>query len=344
MPAETSFESPPMVSIVILNYNGRDLLRPCLESVLESDYPRFEVLLVDNGSTDDSVQSVRDLVDKDSRIKLILNGSNLGFAEGNNVAIKHVKGEYVVILNNDTEVRRDWLNHLVEVMEQDHTIGIAQSKLLLMKDRKRLDSAGAYLTNFGFLFQRGLGELDYGQYDATDEIFSAKAASIIIRKDLIDRVGLFDPEYFLYLEETDLCFRTWLIGLRVVFAPRSVVYHYWGAITVPKVGREIPFYSCRNYAMTLIKNLEFGNLLRIMPIHTLLWVFLAIRFIVQGRIQRAKTIGRALIWIFKALPKIWAKRERVQHLTRKVSDKDLMPRVMRKPNPAYFYRFMKTYL
>jgi len=147
----------PLVSIIIVNFNDKRHLYRCLSSILKSEYPSFEIIVVDNGSTDGSVELVKKLFGNNPRIKLIQNERNLGPAAGRNIGAEVAKGRYLAFLDNDTEVNPKWLKEAVKVMESDLTIGAAQCKLLLMGHRNRFDYAGDYLSPYGFLIQSGNG-------------------------------------------------------------------------------------------------------------------------------------------------------------------------------------------
>jgi GT2 family glycosyltransferase len=137
-------ESNPLVSIVVLNYNGEKYLQNCIRTVLENKYPNFEVLLVDNASTDGSIAPIQDRYGADPRLQIIVSKKNLGFSGGNNLGLKYSKGKYIVFLNNDTTVEPDWLIHLVDALENDSTIGIAQSLIYAMDKRSVLSAGWVY--------------------------------------------------------------------------------------------------------------------------------------------------------------------------------------------------------
>jgi len=331
----------PFVSVVILNYNGKEFLKCCLRSVLDSDYPNFEVIVVDNGSTDSSAEFVKEMFGGDPRLKILLNHRNLGFAEGNNVGIKVAKGKYIVLLNNDTETSSLWLKEIAKVMESDLTAGACQSKLLLMSDRKTLDSVGAYLSPFGLLVHKGIGEVDRGQFDNIHEIFTAKGAALTIRREVLEEVGLFDSEFFAYLEETDLCWRIWLSGYTVLFVPRSIVYHAWGS-TLSKIGPLyaryiLRFHATKNYIKTLLKNLDTRNVFKILPVHICIWLGIVLLFILRRRLHDAMFTMKAICWNLINLKHIWDERVMVQHHIRRVSDNQIFSRIMRKVALRHLY-------
>ena len=171
----------PLVSVVILNYNGRKFVERCLKSVLNTQYSNFEVIFVDNASTDGSFELVKSLFNLNGRLKIIRNDRNLGFAEGNNVGFTYSKGNHIVFLNIDTEVDRRWLRELIMVMEYNLKIGATQSKLVKMCDHNQLDSIGQSIVFLGYGYPIDNG-VDKKQFNHVKEIFCADGAAILVRR------------------------------------------------------------------------------------------------------------------------------------------------------------------
>jgi GT2 family glycosyltransferase len=218
-------DSPPLVSVVIVNYNGLKFLEKCLAAALGQTYPAFEVLLVDNGSSDGSVSFVRE---RFPAVKVIETGRNLGFAAGNNAGIRAAKGDLIATLNNDTEVTPGWLTALVRPMVADPSVGMCASKMLLMREPGVIDSTGIEISRSGACWDRGMFEPDDGRYGIADEIFGPCAGAALYRKKMLDEVGLFDEDFFTYMEDVDLAFRGNLAGWKCMYAPAAIVYHYHG--------------------------------------------------------------------------------------------------------------------
>jgi hypothetical protein len=300
-----------------------------------TDYPNFEVILVDNASSDGSPDFANDEFGHCLRLKIIENTANLGFAEANNIGVRHTHGKYVALLNNDTVVDKTWLTELTKVMENDVSIGAAQSKLLLMDQPTRYDCAGGFLNYNGETYARGRFFTDKGQYEKVEEIFTCKGAAMILRRDVLRKVGLFDPTYFFYYEETDLCWRIWLAGYKVVYVPSSVVYHK-GEGSVPKETSQQIFFQVylfnRNRITTLLKNYEIQNLFA----HLMPWLLLEARNIVSAGLRgyrRSKALyslasSKAILWNLENLSNIWKKRLYVQKNVRRVRDSEVMPRMV----------------
>jgi GT2 family glycosyltransferase len=334
----------PLVSVVILNFNGKKFLNKCLSTVLASEQLNFEVILVDNASKDGSTEIAQANFPQ-SNLMIIRNGKNLGFAEGNNIGARIARGKYVVFLNNDTEVEKEWLKELVEVMQSDETIGAAQSKLLSF-DRKTIDSKGDFINSYGMGWMRGLGEEDKLQYDKKTEIFSARGASMIVRKQILHEVGYFDSDFFMLYEDIDLCWRIRLSGYKVSYVPKSIVYHFGSGTSKEDFSREESnYYEIRNRIFTLIKNYDLQNLL-INGIKTLSVEF-ALFLIVFFSPSRRYNLSRikAHLWIVLNFGCIWRKRLTFQSLKRKVPDEKIK-RLMIKGNSPFlrtiWYIFYKN--
>jgi|WetSurMetagenome_2_1015567.scaffolds.fasta_scaffold138047_1 GT2 family glycosyltransferase len=314
--------SLPSVSVIILNYNSKKFLEKCLGSVFRSNYPDLEVVFVDNASTDGSVDFIKERFGSKSSLIIVQNSENLGFAEGNNAGMRIASGEYFVLLNNDTEVDENWLLELVSVMESDCRIGAAQCKLISANERKRLDSAGGFIDRFGFSIERGAGEEDWGQYDNKDEIFYAKGAGFAVRRCVLNEIGFLDKDYFLYFEETDLCWRIWLSGYRIVFAPKSVVYHFgFGSILVTKPRKNLTFeyHNTKNQIMTLLKNYELSNLVKYVPAVVFLKALFDFATFRTDHFVRV----RGILYVIRNADKIWMKRKNIQKNMRRKRDKAL---------------------
>ena len=328
----------PLVSIIIVNYNGEEYLESCINSVLSAEYPNFEVILFDNASTDNSLVLIEQLLEHEPRLVIVRNPKNLGFAEGNNIGITASKGKYVVFLNNDTQVTPNWLNELVEVLEEDPLIGAGQSKLLQINDIGYIDSVGDFIDYFGATFCRGNKERDSGQYHNIEEIFSARGAAMILRRDVISEVGAFDPLFFIRCEDIDICWRIRLRGYKVVLVPSSVVYHAGGSATSEMQSSKVLFHGVKNVIMMLLKNYSFTNLVKYNPLLTASGsVFLDL--IARKNIPYAFTRLEAVFWVLKNLKHVWRNRQIVQERIRKVSDSEPMKHMARTNYAQYFKLF-----
>ncbi|NJD54175.1 MAG: glycosyltransferase family 2 protein [Candidatus Methanoperedens sp.] len=214
------------VSIIVLNWNGKQYLETCLSSLVRQTYKNIEIIFVDNGSSDGSIDFVRN---KFPGIVISGHTTNLGFAEGVNSGIRISKGEFIATINNDAQADENWVNNLVRVIESDPGIGCCASKMMRYYDRNIIDSAGIVIYQNGNAYDRGREEKDTGQYDKMEEIFGSCAGAAIYRREMLDEIGLFDKEYFAYFEDVDLSFRMHLFGWKCIFAPDAIVYHMHSA-------------------------------------------------------------------------------------------------------------------
>ena len=236
--------SAPKVSIIIVNYNGKELLQKCLDSLLKVNYDNFEIILVDNNSTDGSVEFITKNYPSLIIIKL---DSNKGFAEPNNVAAKISKGKYLLFLNNDTVVTPNFISEMVKVMETDKKIAICQS--LLLKPDGSVDSSGDFIDHLGVVYNSKT------EIDEIREVSSARGASMLVRSDIFEKLDGFDQKFFVTFEDVDLCWRSWILGYRVLIIPTSIVYHE-GGITIKKIKSEIAFHGFKNQLAMKITNFE----------------------------------------------------------------------------------------
>jgi len=326
----------PSISIVILNFNGREFLDRCLGSVLGTDYSNFEVIFVDNASTDGSIQFIKEKFGKNPRLKIIQNKRNLGFAEGNNIGARAAKGELIVFLNTDTKVPPNWLNELMRTMGFNLDIGICQSKLMFMYDKNKLESAGGFIDYYGFPYMRG-GEESIREN--VSDIFFAEGAAMIVRKKVLDEVGLFDPAFFCYSEEVDLCWRAQLKGYRVVYVPTSTVYHAVRG-TASKFGvtefeQFANFHTYKNIISMLSKNYEINNLVKYLPVSLTIMFIISISPIKSGKFNialiRLNAYLKAIYWNILNFKHIWRKRLTVQYSIRREADEKIKEIMIRKP-------------
>ena len=322
----------PRISIIILNYNGSKYIERCIESVLKSEYDNFELLIVDNNSTDESMDIINTVFNNDYRIKLIRNNKNLGFAEGNNIGAQHATGKYLVMLNIDTVVHPKWLAEIISVMESDRTIGVAQPKLMLLDNKSIFDSAGDYLDFYGFSFRRGgeWFEKDIGQFDTVHDIFSARGAALVTRKEIVQTIGLFDGDYFLDFEDIDFCWRVRLYGKRVVFVPRSIVYHKGAGISSQADFDIKNMHPTKNLLMTMVKNYDTNHMIKFVIIpHIVSFItgfFILEQIIIRrgDRLKRIKYRIQGYYWLVCNMKKLQSKRYNIQNTIRKTPDSEIM--------------------
>lgn len=242
----------PLVSIVSINYDQPIVTCEMLASLRKVTYPNFETLIVDNASPTTSPLSIKENFPE---IQLIISEKNLGFAGGNNIAIKQAKGDYILLLNNDTEVKPDFLDSLVELMESDKTIGIASSKILYFYEDNVIQYAGipAISPITSRAGSDGDKEVDKGQYNQVKETFYPHGACMMIRKSVLEEIGLLYEGYFLYYEEYDFAERVRRAGYKIYYQPKSEIFHKESIST----GKNSPlktYYLNRNRVLFLRRN------------------------------------------------------------------------------------------
>ena len=179
----------PLVSVVLQNYNGKAHLEKWLNSVLNVDYPNIEVILVDDASTDDSLEFLSKISESDSRLKVIRNQERVGISAGRNVGIREAKGKYIYFLDNDVKVDSKSIEELVAVCESDSTIGAAQSKVIFMGSSNKINSAGGFIDDTGEVVLRGLKEIDHGQHDKVSEVFFASGCALFSTRNVLIEAG-----------------------------------------------------------------------------------------------------------------------------------------------------------
>jgi len=318
-------KNPPEVSVIIVNYNGVHLLKECLESLQGQTFKDFEIVLVDNASTDGSVAFVKNAYPD---VTVIENRENLGYGGGNNAGIRQSHGRYVVLLNNDTKVDPQWLEKLMGPAERDDRAGMCASKIMNYYHPEIIDNAGLLIYRDGVARGRGRLEKDAGQYSHEEEVIFPSGCAGLYRRDMLEEIGLFDEDFFLYVDDVDIGFRARLAGWKCIYAPEAVVYHKYSATTEPYSSLKAYLVE-RNRIWVVIKCFPAG--LAIASIFPTL-----LRYLMQGygivtgkgagsRLVRTgsgagsiRILVRAYVSAFRKFGKMQGKRQQISK-TRKVS-------------------------
>jgi GT2 family glycosyltransferase len=214
-----------LISVIIVNWNRRELLRASLASVSRQQGAEFEVIVVDNGSTDGSA----DLAEREFGCRVIRNPDNRGFCAANNQGIAAARGDFVALLNNDAEAEPGWLAALRAVFDERPEIGMAASKILVYEDPQRIDKAGHLIYPDGQNRGRGTGTIDRGQFDSLEECLWPDGCAAMYRKRMLDQIGGFDEDFFAYADDAELGLRARIGGWRCLYVPDAVVRHHRGA-------------------------------------------------------------------------------------------------------------------
>src|SRR3989344_4808814 len=330
-----SMHNNPLVSVIIVNWNGRRFLENCLGSLSKVIYKNTEIFFVDNASKDDSVAFVKKNY---PNIKIIKNSKNLGYAGGHERAFRKASGELILLLSTDTIVEKNLLAELVEAVYSEENIGAVMPKLLMYPRKNLIDSIGSFFLPSGILYHMGRDkDQSKPQYNKSMEIFSGKGACLLFKKDVLKKTGLFDKDYFAYFEETDLCHRIWLSGNKIIYWPGTSVCHIGGGASKQMVAAFILFHSYKNILCTYIKNLSHKYLIRILPITLIIYQFGFFAYLFVGKFSIAWAFQKSIIWNVRNLPATLKKRRFVQNKIRTVSDDYFLPRVTRHVSLRYYY-------
>lgn len=304
----------PGVTVVILNWNGKHWLEQFLPSVVASTYQGMEVLVVDNGSTDDSIDFVRKTYPQVSLLEL---PENYGFAEGNNKAIPHIQTPYFVLLNSDVEVTPNWLEPLVDFMESHPEAAAIQPKILAQRNKEYFEYAGAaggYMDRFGYPFCRGrifdVVEKDEGQYQRPEPIFWATGACCFIRTEVVQKIGLFAPDFFAHMEEIDFCWRALNHGHQIYCEPASTVYHVGGGM-LPQGNPRKTYLNVRNSLACLYRNLPRGKVFGRVIIRLLLDGVWGAQLLLKGEFKSIGAILRGHFHFYGRLGKLRKQRREI---------------------------------
>jgi GT2 family glycosyltransferase len=244
------------VSVLVVNWNGERFLKDCLGALSDQSYGNREIILVDNGSTDNSLGLTRENF---PAVRIVALAENRGFAGGNAAGLKIAEGAFIALVNNDARVDKAWLENLIQPMLRDYAVGICASKLIF-KNTEKLNSAGDGLTTAGVGFNRGLGG-DAGAFNVAELVFGACGAAVLYRRRMLDEIGFLDEDFFLYDEDTDLSFRAQLAGWKCCYVPAALAYHEANA-TSGRLSDLHVYYHTRNLEFVWIKNMPSEIMLR----------------------------------------------------------------------------------
>ncbi|MCC0683608.1 glycosyltransferase family 2 protein [Clostridioides sp. ZZV14-6345] len=245
-----------MVDIIIPNYNGSKYLKKCIESILKQKYSKFRIIIIDNNSTDDIYNIIKNY--KNLIFKKL--DKNYGFSKAVNEGIKLSKSDYVVLLNNDTEIKDDWLEKMLAKIKSDEKIFSVCSKMIKYNDKTLIDDAGDEYTLFSWTIKRGDGK-KINRFNRDKSVFSSCAGAAIYRKDILEEIGYFDETFFAYMEDVDICYRAKINGYKNMYCADAQVYHVGSATSGSKYNSFKVKLSARNNVYVIYKNLPFFQIL-----------------------------------------------------------------------------------
>jgi GT2 family glycosyltransferase len=325
---------PPLVSFIVVNWNGAGYLEECLSALENQSYSINEILVVDNGSTDSS----REILARFPRIRVIWNETNRGFGSANNQALAQSGGEMIAFINNDTVLDRDWLTRILEPMEQSPEVGMCAGKTLSYFDHNIIDNTGHLLYWDGVNRGRGRMQKDEGQFDSVHNALFPSGCASLFRTETLRQIGCFDEDFYLYGDDTELGLRARLTGWECAFVPSAVAYHRYS-------GSSSPYHPMKFY---FVERNRFWVALKYFPAELLLlnplfsgarWIYHAIALLrgkgVSGEFsQRETSFQLVKLWFhaqisaWSAAPKFWRKRRELfkkYHWTRRRFYKCFLP-------------------
>ncbi len=327
----------PFISIIIANRNGEKYLKTCITSVLKSSTKNYEILFIDNRSTDSSIEIINEFARKDSRIRILINEANKGVPFSRNRAIKEAKGDILVFLDNDTKVDKDWLGGIIQTFSADRTIGALQCKIFDFKKTDLIQEIGMKLYPYtGFGTTLGRGEKDHGQFDNPVEII-ALGAALAVKKDVARRVGGFDLKLMHTTDDLDFSWRIWISGYRVMLSPNSRIYHY-----TKEHGHDyrMYFHLSKNSLRMITKNYESPNVIKFLPFSLTFNIIGAISvLLLRGSIAGISGVALGIAWYIYTLPDTLRERSKVQKL-RRSKDKEIFDKIMVSTN---IFSILKIY-
>lgn len=330
------------VSVILCHHKGFNFVPKCIRSIRKNIGVKAEIIVV-TSCRDSEIHNFK-------CDQLIFHDG--GPSEKRNVGARYANNDYLFFLDDDTELEPLFLLEMVKGMDQKG-VGMVYGKTLNMERRTMLDNAGSFLTWTGFLWAReesGAIE-DNGQFDEPEYIFAGKGAAMALRRDTFEKVGGFDPIYEILAEETDISWKVWFIGQKVLWVPKAVLYHAFNTKYKPwsyfYTNKRVYYNGCRNYIIMLAKFLEWHNFIRVIPLHFMVWFFAGFGMIVTGKFAAGFLIWKGLLYHLN--PYFIAdtlKRRRETQALRTKSDKKLFRFIMRQPRFSFywnrFWHYIKT--
>lgn len=276
-----------LASIIIVNWNAKSYLKGCIDSVLSQSFTDYEVILVDNASSDDSVDFVKNNF---PQVTIIQNKENVGFAEGNNIGIKNSQGEIIVLLNPDTVTEKDWLSILINTIRSSKKIAAVTGKMYYLGDKYGKD---AVFCTWSKIDPFSAAPYNFHESEPVSKVDYLSGAAMAIKKDVLDNIGLMDSDYFLYFEETDLCARMIRAGYDLMYIPSAIVWH---AVSPLSNSKNKIYYMERSRIRFALKNFDSSYILSFFFIFFGETIFVILRDIKNRNFSRTKTRLRAIWW------------------------------------------------
>ena len=343
---------PDLVSVIVINWNGERYIKQCLSSLMKQTYPKIEIIVVDNGSLDKSVTTIKNYFPE---VRLIKLSHNYGFAKANTIGLRQAQGEFICLLNNDAVAHANWVQELTEAAKARPKVAACTSKMLNYRNRKIIDSAGDGYTRMGFPDKIGAGLPQNVNYDHVREVISACAGAALYKRSVLEVVGFFDEDFFSYMEDIDLSLRINRAGYTRIYVPTAAVYHHGSASTGSKINPFTIYWSTRNYLPVIIKNMPATLIARYIPF-MVAWQFYWIIACIKKKVLRAYCKGmrdalrpRFFVTMLKrrkGLKKIWrlpAKElhRRIVKAEREIFEGIYRKRMLQGRSPASIQAYLK---
>lgn len=311
-----------IISIVIANFNGEKYLDDCLRSIFKSTLLNFEVIIVDDGSIDNS-NKILQKYEKKERVKIYYFEINRGAAYARNFGVKQSKGKYILFIDFDCEIEKNCLKEIINKFDNSKKIGGIILKLIT--DNGKLDNAGHFYSIFGFPYEIGSGENPVN-YQKEMSVFGAKTSGLAVRKELIKKVGGFDEDYLISGEDTDFSWRIGMTGYGLIYLPTAIGNHHQKKIKNKSVNYRILYEGLKNNLSNIIKNSPIHVILWMIPIHFLSLMILSFKLIGQRRVDDSLLVYKSILWNIIHLDKTLMKRK-----LNKVYIKNSMAKIMFRP-------------
>lgn len=325
----------PLISVLILTYNRSDLLKNALACALKSDYPNLEFIVSDNASSEDIAGFIKKNF-PNKKIKVVRLKKNKGLTGGFNFGFQYCKGEYTMLLCNDTKIDKKAITFMVDMMEKDPELGLVAPRVIQMRKPNQLHSAGGFVTIFGILYHYGVYQnKNNPKYQKTYYVFTGTGAGYLIRTKVGRLIGLYDEDFFIAYDDIDLCHRIWLSGYKIVYCSKAELLHYWSA-TLNSSTHQLWFWAHKNAISSYIQNLSLQYLSTIFPFLTICYGILFIERIIKGKFGLAFAIPRAYIWHLLNIKKTLKKRKFIQQRIRKISDGEIFKYTLVNFTPKYY--------
>jgi GT2 family glycosyltransferase len=330
--------SAPLVAVIVLNYNGVEYLNACLSSLKAQTYKNYQTIVFDNASTDKSTEFIKQNF---PNVTLIEAEENFGFAKGNNLAIQFAlkrKADYVLLINNDTESEKNMLEKLISTAENDGSIGVVGPAVFDLKNKRVLQEMGMAIDRFGY-------PLALKTPTDRSKVFFVSGCAMLIKSELLRRIGLFDEKYFMFAEDLDLCWRAQLEGYEIGVNENARVYHASGASILGGVLKETNYKTSakrvflreKNTLRTLIKNYGTAHLFMIVPFYINLLFFESAFWMLILKPQTATNVLKAIFWNVKFIPNTLRLRSTIQN-ARKINDAVLTSKMVPGYSKLTIYR------